>query len=160
MLTTVGFRIVNACTIVALHQRSGTTFLEEAAPEICSYVASFEYFYSRSSPTHPAWSIFKQSSGIPESKSSLPKCGQFVLLYVALGNFTERAPHMHRLQTQMPSVFFQRWSKDVPEKTSFKPLVDAFSGVRFFSHFFGFLCYFWDSARKHPKGANCPAGLI
>ena len=73
---------------------AGTTFLGEVAPEICSQLASFKYFYSRSSPTHPAWSIFKQSSGIPVSKSSLQKLRQFVLLYVALGNFTERAPHM------------------------------------------------------------------
>ena len=32
LLITEGIPIVNACTIVALHQRSGTTFLEEAAP--------------------------------------------------------------------------------------------------------------------------------
>ena len=32
MLITVGLPIVNACAVVALHQRSGTTFLEVPAP--------------------------------------------------------------------------------------------------------------------------------
>ena len=50
--------------------------------------------------------------------------------------------HMHRLQTQMPSVFFQRRSKGVPEKTSFNQPVDAFSGTRFLSHFFDFCAIF------------------
>ena len=57
---------------------AGTTFLGEVAPEICSKFASFEYFYSRSSPTHPAWSIFKQSSEIPVPKPSRTKLGQIV----------------------------------------------------------------------------------
>ena len=70
------------------------TFLGEAAPEICSQFASFDLKHSRSSLTIQIFTIFKESSGIPMSKSSLDKLGQFVLLYVALGHFTERAPHM------------------------------------------------------------------
>ena len=77
-LITVGLPIVNACTVVALHQRSGTTFWDVDAPENCCSMPCNKrnHFWFR--PTHPAWSIFKQSSEIPGSMSSQLKPGSFV----------------------------------------------------------------------------------
>ena len=52
------------------------------------------------------------------------------------------------------SVYFQRCSKGVPKKSTFKEDWSDFQGTSFFPELFGFLCNFGCSARKPPKGRD------
>ena len=107
-------------------------------------VLKLQIFHSRTDKCgyRSCYLTFCPRRGLPRS-SAPGRVGQglsvclSVCLFVCLPGFSARFAiwHMHRLQTQMPFVFFRGGSEEGPIKTSFKQGWNCFLGHVFFDTF-------------------------